>query len=89
MRRQQRWDEALHHFHRARQIEPGYCEPSYWIGITLAAQGRNIAAAIQVVFYRHSSKGPSASANDNLPTAQERQRGLQCKLASYEAIECS
>jgi hypothetical protein len=48
MRRQQRWDEALHHFHRARQIEAGYCEPSYWIGITLAAQGQAFAAAIKV-----------------------------------------
>lgn len=25
---------ALGHFERARQLEPGYCEPGYWVGVT-------------------------------------------------------
>jgi hypothetical protein len=24
---------ALSHFQRAREIEPGYCDPGYWIGV--------------------------------------------------------
>jgi len=47
MRRQRRWEDALRHFLRARQIEPDYCEPAYWIGVTLAAQGV-ASAAVQV-----------------------------------------
>ncbi|GIL81905.1 hypothetical protein Vretifemale_10876, partial [Volvox reticuliferus] len=30
---------ALRHFRRARTIEPGYCEPGYWIGISLVNSG--------------------------------------------------
>ncbi|GLI69944.1 hypothetical protein VaNZ11_014682, partial [Volvox africanus] len=30
---------ALSHFRRARSIEPGYCEPDYWIGISLVNSG--------------------------------------------------
>ncbi|GLC66378.1 hypothetical protein PLESTF_000418100 [Pleodorina starrii] len=30
---------ALSHFRRARAIEPGYCEPDYWIGISLVNSG--------------------------------------------------
>ena len=47
-RRYQNWDEALHHFTRARSIEPTYCETRYWIGITLAAQ-QNLPQAIPVI----------------------------------------
>lgn len=35
-RRDSDWELALEHFRRARRIEPGYCEPIYWIGITKA-----------------------------------------------------
>ncbi|KAG2448974.1 hypothetical protein HYH02_005728 [Chlamydomonas schloesseri] len=31
---------ALGHFRRARAIEPGYCEPAYWIGVTLINLGQ-------------------------------------------------
>ena len=34
-RRYSDWDGALLHFRRAQEIEPGYCEPTYWIGATL------------------------------------------------------
>eukprot|EP00775_Hariotina_reticulata_P006105 gene6105-6343_t len=30
---------ALKHFRRAQAIEPGYCEPSYWIALTRINQG--------------------------------------------------
>ena len=34
-RRERNWEAALSHFRRAEVIEPGYCEPTYWIGLTL------------------------------------------------------
>ncbi|GIL43829.1 hypothetical protein Vafri_1432 [Volvox africanus] len=30
---------ALRHLRRARALEPGYCEPNYWIGISLVNSG--------------------------------------------------
>eukprot|EP00803_Ostreobium_quekettii_P011106 evm.model.scf_344.3 EVM.evm.TU.scf_344.3 scf_344:28738-43688(+) len=39
-RRRMNWTAALEHFNRAREIEPGYCDPKYWIGITLVNSGR-------------------------------------------------
>eukprot|EP00879_Flechtneria_rotunda_P010231 GHRR01010697.1.p1 GENE.GHRR01010697.1~~GHRR01010697.1.p1 ORF type:complete len:543 (+),score=175.66 GHRR01010697.1:144-1631(+) len=39
MRRYQDHDKALSHFRRAQEIEPGYCEPSYWIALTMINQG--------------------------------------------------
>lgn len=47
-RRHKHWEEALTHFQRAREIEPGYCEPSYWIGITIIATGSDTGRAIEV-----------------------------------------
>ncbi len=47
-RRYQNWEAALRHFERARAIEPGYCEPDYWVGLTLVNQGRDIERGIQV-----------------------------------------
>ena len=35
-RRYENWMGAIAHFSRAQEIEPGYCEPTYWIGITKA-----------------------------------------------------
>ena len=49
-RRYQAWDRALQHFEKARQIEPGYCEPGYWIGVTLIEQRADFALALKVVF---------------------------------------
>eukprot|EP00891_Asterochloris_glomerata_P008136 jgi/Astpho2/8136/Aster-03071 len=46
-RRYQNWEAALRHFERARAIEPGYCEPDYWVGLTLVNQGRDIERGIQ------------------------------------------
>ncbi|GFR39826.1 hypothetical protein Agub_g319, partial [Astrephomene gubernaculifera] len=31
---------ALGHFRRAREIEAGYCEPGYWIGVSLVSPKR-------------------------------------------------
>ena len=47
-RRYQNWDRALMHFEHARAVEPGYCEPDYWIGITLLAQQANTSRALLV-----------------------------------------
>jgi hypothetical protein len=33
-RRYQDWEGAIAHFRRAAAIEPGYCEPTYWFGLT-------------------------------------------------------
>jgi hypothetical protein len=32
-RRYQDWEGAIAHFRRAEEVEPGYCEPTYWIGL--------------------------------------------------------
>ncbi len=34
-RRTREWGAALGHFTRAQAIEPGYCEPTFWRGLTL------------------------------------------------------
>lgn len=34
MRRRGRLDDALAHFARAEEIDPGYCEPAYWTAVT-------------------------------------------------------
>jgi hypothetical protein len=34
-RRSQDWEGALAHFRHARKMEPGYCDPQYWIGLTM------------------------------------------------------
>ena len=39
-RRYARWDAALRRFRRAQEIEPGYCEPAYHVGLTLVNEGR-------------------------------------------------
>ena len=54
-RRHQHWGRALSHFERARQIEPSYCEPSYWIGITTIATGRDTGKAIEVSLTRSNA----------------------------------
>lgn len=38
-RRRHNLPAALSHFQLAAAIEPGYCEPDYWIGITLVNMG--------------------------------------------------
>ncbi|KAK9805000.1 hypothetical protein WJX73_010519 [Symbiochloris irregularis] len=46
-RRYQKWDEAISHFERARTIDPGYCEPAYWIGLCLVNQGKQASRGIE------------------------------------------
>ncbi|KAL0052516.1 hypothetical protein WJX82_003322 [Trebouxia sp. C0006] len=41
-RRHSNWDQALHHFRRAREIDDTYCEPDYWIGASLLQQGKHV-----------------------------------------------
>lgn len=45
-RRYARWDEAVAHFSHAQAVEPGYCEPDYWIGLTRINQARCAAPAV-------------------------------------------
>eukprot|EP00884_Botryococcus_braunii_P010950 jgi/Botrbrau1/19857/Bobra.0124s0090.2 len=47
MRRHGKWEEALEHFRLARDLEPSYCEPTYWIGITLLQQRTHLNLALQ------------------------------------------
>ncbi|KAL4459052.1 hypothetical protein ABPG75_013917 [Micractinium tetrahymenae] len=44
-RRHQNWDKAEMHFRLAKQVDPGFCEPDYHIGITLLS--KNLTAAIE------------------------------------------
>lgn len=39
-RRYRAFDAALGHFQHARSLEPGYCEPGYWMGNTLVNLGQ-------------------------------------------------
>lgn len=39
-RRDGDWDAAMAHFERAQEIEPGYCEPDFWRGLTLINSNR-------------------------------------------------
>ena len=39
-RRHADWGAALAHFERAKAIEPGYCEPTFWRGLTLINANR-------------------------------------------------
>lgn len=48
-RRLKNWDRALEHFEAAREIEPGYCEPSYWIGMTLVEANKDVEAGLKVM----------------------------------------
>ena len=47
-RRHLHWQGALKHFQRAQSIEPGYCDPTYWIGLTLINEGRDTLQGVQV-----------------------------------------
>eukprot|EP00798_Chlamydomonas_sp_ICE-L_P005877 gene5877-19013_t len=39
-RRKNNYPAALNHFERAREVEPGYCEPTYWDGLALQRWGQ-------------------------------------------------
>lgn len=39
-RRHSNWTGAMAHFDRAQAIEPGYCEPDFWRGLTLINSNR-------------------------------------------------
>eukprot|EP00873_Tetraselmis_striata_P017239 jgi/Tetstr1/437503/TSEL_026182.t1 len=47
MRRKFSWNMALGHFRAARTIEPSYCEPTYWYGLTLINQGQHMDQGIK------------------------------------------
>lgn len=47
-RRHSNWDQALHHFRRAREIDDTYCEPDYWIGASLLQQGKHVQLGLMV-----------------------------------------
>ena len=47
-RRRRNWDKALLHFEHARAMEPGYCEPTYWIGATMINAGKDTDASLKV-----------------------------------------
>lgn len=52
---------ALRHFRAARDIEPGYCEPDYWIGVASVNAGGHIACLQRAMghagSYAHQSNG--------------------------------
>ena len=64
-RRYMNWTGALEHFSRARAIEPGYCDPTYWVGITLLNSGQ-IAEGVQELEAALSCKYVAANALEAL-----------------------
>ena len=73
-RRYENWTGAIVHFRRAEEIEPGYCEPKYWIGIT--------KARVQCVAPRCSSSTDASSLQVNQNKLDE---GLQLLV---DALDC-
>ena len=47
-RRHQNWPKALRHFQLARELEPSYCEPDYWVGATMINAGVDVDAGLKV-----------------------------------------
>ena len=47
-RRRQNWPKALQHFRNARNFEPSYCEPDYWVGATMLNAGHSMDDSLKV-----------------------------------------
>ena len=62
-RRHSNWDQALHHFRRAREIDDTYCEPGYWIGASLLQQGKHVQLGLMVGPGGHCCAVGSVSCN--------------------------
>ena len=62
-RRHSNWDQALHHFRRAREIDDTYCEPDYWIGASLLQQGKHVQLGLMVCPGGHCCAVGSVSCN--------------------------
>ena len=45
-RRTADWGAALAHFRRAKEIEPTYCEPDYWAGLSLLNANRSAPSLV-------------------------------------------
>lgn len=93
-RRYQAWDRAMEHFVRAQEIEPGYCEPDYWIGATLVRPpagrrqfrgggARSLAASraadSQLVWIPQTNMNQIREGLDRL------EKALDCKYVAVEA----
>lgn len=67
-RRKFQWVRALEHFQAARTIEPTYCEPAYWYGLTLVNQGQSMDGGIKELEKAISCKYVAADAVQALNT---------------------
>ena len=47
-RRHKHWPKAPHHSPLPRTLEPGYCEPDYWVGATMINAGMDVDAGLKV-----------------------------------------
>jgi hypothetical protein len=66
-------EEALRFFARAQAIDPTYCEPSYWIGLTLAERGiAEWAAGSKAVAALRAAPSSSSSSSAALSSAASR-----------------
>ena len=73
-RRHQNWAKALGHFRHARAVEPGYCEPTYWIGATMVNAGMDTDASLRVRPSRSSGVSVCMRGLQLLTTAKHQQR---------------
>lgn len=67
MRRKLEMNKALEHFKAASAIEPGYCEPGYWEGVTLINLGQ-LAPGLEKLESALSCKYVAANALKTLNT---------------------
>ncbi len=89
-RRRANLPAALDHFKLARLIEPGYCEPDYWVGITLINMGEgegrrlqgesssDLLCAIKRSF-EHSGR--------TIEGLEELEKALSCKYVAADATK--
>ena len=79
-RRSQDWPGALAHFRRAVEIEPGYCDPQYWIGLTLV---RHSWHAVPVYGYlTHRAQVNQGHIRKGVTVLE---KALDCKWVAVEA----
>jgi tetratricopeptide (TPR) repeat protein len=94
-RRRTDGDEALRLFQRAREVDPTYCEVSYWVGLTLAERG--VAEGVLVARaagdddddeQQQRAQALERAARDVRRGMRElRQKGVRCKYVAVQSVE--
>lgn len=83
-RRHKNWPKALDHFQLARTLEPGYCEPDYWVGATMINAGMDVDTGLKVCCM------PGARAVSRQPLQQSTDaRGRPAHCLQEQRLSCA